>query len=378
MSSRTLITGGAGFIGSSLAKRLLERGDEVVIYDSFSPQIHGPDAHEGVLFDKIGGEVELFRNDIRDKEALRKSLVDVDRVVHLAAETGTGQSMYDIDNYVSVNLGGTGVLLDIVANDSIELDKLVVASSRAVYGEGKYRCDTDGDVFPESRSPERMLQSEFEPQCPVCGESVTAVPTDEASKKHPSSLYGITKAGQEDMCLNVGAALSMPTAALRFQNVFGPGQSLRNPYTGILSIFSTRILNGNEINIYEDGLESRDFVYIDDIVTSTIAALNSDHTDQRAINVGSGRPVSVIDVVRLLSEYLGHPAASSVSGNFRVGDIRHNFADLTLAEEYLGFRPSVTFEVGLRAFAEWVLRQAREEDTYDQSAAELRAKGLLQ
>lgn len=378
MTRKILITGGSGFIGSALALAAEQRGHTVTVLDNFSPQIHGEDRNTSPLYQRIADRFEIVNADVRDRDALSNALATVDTVVHLAAETGTGQSMYDIANYVSVNIDATGALLDLVANDpAIQISKLVVASSRAVYGEGKYECADHGVVYPTARNEADMSEGRFEPTCTECSRTVTVLPTDESSVKHPTSLYGITKATQEDLFLNIGGALGISTTAFRYQNVYGPGQSLTNPYTGILSIFSTRIRNGNPIDVYEDGLESRDFVYIDDVVNATLLGIESEEIAPQVYNVGSGVPSTVLDVVAALSNGLGLDFESKTTGAFRIGDIRHNFAGLEKISGELGFKPATAFQEGVNEFCKWVLSTEAPEDNYARSIAELSEKGIL-
>ena len=289
MTKNILITGGAGFIGSRLALLLVARGHKVRVIDNLSVQIHGPDPTSSPLFLSIKGKVEFFHGSVTSRADVMKALAGMDTVVHLAAQTGTGQSMYAIRDYSDVNIGGTALLLDLIANEQFPVKKIIVASSRAVYGEGKYRCPQHGFVFPPSRLAKDMERGDFEVHCPKCAVHAQFVPTDEEAPLCPVSVYGITKLAQEQMVLIVGKALGISALAFRYQNVYGPGQSLSNPYTGILSIFSTRIRNGKGINIFEDGKESRDFVFIDDVVALTADGVEQDGPPCRCIQCGLGR-----------------------------------------------------------------------------------------
>ncbi len=297
-------------------------------------------------------------------------------VIHLAAETGTGQSMYEVARYTDVNIQGTAILLDILANTSHSIQKVVVASSRAVYGEGKYLSKELGVVYPSPREAVHMGKGEFEPKYPGSS-SLTVLPTDEDSKLAPHSVYGITKQVQEQLVLTVCNSLGIAAVAFRYQNVYGPGQSLKNPYTGILSIFSNRIRAGKSINIFEDGLESRDFVYIDDIVGATIRGMEDDLVKNMVFNVGCGTPITVLKVVETLMSELDMKVDVQISGKFRIGDIRHNFADITRLKKVLGYTPQTDFNLGIRKFVQWVKRQPVEEDNYVQSLEEMKRKGLL-
>jgi dTDP-L-rhamnose 4-epimerase len=377
VSRCVLITGGAGFIGSRLALRLVDGGHRVRVLDNLAPQIHGPDPDSSGLFQSIRGKVEFHRGSVTSRKDLLGVLPGVDIVVHLAAETGTGQSMYAIRHYTEVNVGGTALLLDLIANERLPIKKLVVASSRAVCGEGKYRCGQHGTVFPGPRAAANMERGDFDVHCPICWAPAEFLPTDEETPVRPSSVYGITKLAQEQMVLTVGKALGISTMAFRYQNVYGPGQSLSNPYTGILSIFSTRIRNGSPINIFEDGKESRDFVFIDEAVAVTVAGIEYDAPLVDVFNVGSGVATDVLTIANTLQQLLGKGAPTNVSGQFRVGDIRHNVADLTKVRTILGFEPTVSIADGLRGFVAWVQGQPMQADRYEQSLSELETKGLF-
>lgn len=377
MTQNILITGGAGFIGSRLSQLLVTNGHNVRVLDNLSPQIHGTEPESSPLFCSIKGQVEFFLGSVTNRADLLKVLPGIDTVVHLAAETGTGQSMYAIRHYSDVNIGGTSLLLDLIANEQFPVRKIVVASSRAVYGEGKYCCVQHGFVFPSSRSANDMEQGDFAVHCPKCDVPVQFVPTDEETPLRPTSVYGITKLTQEQMVLTVGKALGISALAFRYQNVYGPGQSLSNPYTGILSIFSTRIRNGSGINIFEDGKESRDFVFIDDIAAVTAIGVEHDAPLVDVLNVGSGVATDVLTIASTLQQLLGKTVPIEISGKFRIGDIRHNVAELTKVQAVLGFKPSILVEEGLRRFVAWVKGEKIQPDRYEESLKELRAKGLF-
>lgn len=372
-----LITGGAGFIGSNLALKLLNKGYLVTVLDNLSPQIHGDNPQQGSpLYQSIDGKVRFINGSVTDRQAWIEALQNADAIVHLAAHTGTGQSMYEIQKYTDVNIGGTSLMLDILTNTKHTVKKVVVASSRAIYGEGKYISKEHGVIYPLSRTDEYMSKLDFECKYDGCKEPLQLVGTSEDSKIHPTSVYGITKQVQEQLVMCVCPTIGLSAVAFRYQNVYGPGQSLSNPYTGILSIFSTRIKNGNPINIFEDGKESRDFVYIDDIVDATILGLERDSANGHSFNVGTGIAVDVLTVANTLIEKYGSKVQVTVSGNYRLGDIRHNYADITLARKLLGFEPRWSFEKGIEQFAKWVDQQAVQEDKYEHSIAEMKKKGL--
>lgn len=370
------ISGGAGFIGSRLARRLVDEGNEVRIFDNLSTQIHGERATESELYSSVKDICEVMIGDVRNAKDWEKAIDGADSIVHFAAETGTGQSMYEIARYAEVNVYGTGLLLNTLASKKGHIEKLIVASSRAIYGEGKYICSEHGPQYPGARKQMDMKNGIFEPRCPTCGKEMRALATDEASLIHPTSVYGITKQTQEQMVLLFGETTGIQAAALRYQNVFGPGQSLKNPYTGIMSIFSTSLLKGNPIDIYEDGLESRDFVYIDDVVDATKLALEQSLQSAEAFNIGSGIPTTVIQVAEALKKAYNSQSEISISGRYRVGDIRHNYADIAKAKMALGYQPKTDFLQGLDRFVEWARGQPIGEDLYARSIEELRSRGL--
>jgi len=371
-----LITGGAGFIGANLTKNLVSKGYNVTILDNLSKQIHGEN-QDSELYKSIKNISTFILGDVCNKSDWNKALKGQDAVIHLAAETGTGQSMYEITKYNDVNILGTSHLLNILANESHSIQKMVIASSRSIYGEGKYLCEKDGIVYPNERNDADMSKGLFEPICNNCKEELSLMSTDENSKIHPSSIYGITKQQQEQMTLLMGKSLDVPAVALRYQNVYGPGQSLSNPYTGILSIFSTRILNGNDIDIYEDGQESRDFVFINDVVDATLLALEKEEANHQIFNVGSGVATTVSQVANSLKEHYRSNVNVNISGKYRLGDIRHNYADLSKIKEALGFSPKVDFNSGISEFVKWVKTQEIKEDKYESSIEELKQKGLI-
>lgn len=371
-----LITGGAGFIGQRLATALIHQGIHVRVLDNFSPQIHSVDT----LPKELGAVVELYKADVRDRDAMRRALSGVEAVVHLAAETGTGQSMYEIDRYFSVNVQGTATLLDLLRNDACgaAVTTLVVASSRAVYGEGAYACPVHGTVYPEPRSQDSMANGAFEPVCPYCKSQISLLPTPEVAPFKPMSFYGLTKQVQEQAVLLQGQTMGINAFGLRYQNVYGPGQSLKNPYTGILAVFSNLARQNETIEIYEDGQESRDFVYIDDVIEVTLRCVNYAERYVGALNVGSGNATSVLTVAKEVKAYFRSENPLVVTGAFRIGDIRHNIADISLATELLNFKPQTSFEQGLSNFLSWAKGQAEQDKSaYMRSFNELASKGLI-
>ena len=376
--NHVLITGGAGFIGSNVALKLISDGVKVTVLDNLSPQIHGeaPDT-TSPLYISIRDKVRFIKGSVTSRDDWRNALMGVDTVLHLAAETGTGQSMYEIEKYVGVNIGGTALLLDILTNEKTDVKRVVVAESRAIYGEGRYWSDElQTYVYPDERPDSSMSEGDFEVKYPGCDKPLRLVATTEDSKIHPGSIYGITKQVQGQLVHMVCQSIGIESASLRYQNVYGPGQSLSNPYTGILSIFSTRIKNGNGINIFEDGRETRDFVYIDDVVDATILAMTAEGVSGQAFNIGTGVATDVITVAETLIRHYGREVPLTVSGNYRLGDIRHNFADISKARKMLGFTPKWKFDDGIREFCKWVDLQPVQKDNYERSIQEMKQKGL--
>lgn len=373
-----LITGGAGFIGSNLALKLVSKGYQVRVLDNLSKQIHGEHPDEtSPLYNSIKGKVDFIKGSVTVREDWLKALDGIECVVHLAAETGTGQSMYEIQKYVDVNIGGTALLLDFLTNTKHSVKKVVVAESRAIYGEGRYYSEELGQyVYPSERQDADMAKGNFEVKYPGCSQPLKLVGTTEDSLVHPTSVYGITKQVQGQLVHLVCQSIGIAAVSYRYQNVYGPGQSLSNPYTGILSIFSTRIKNGNGLNIFEDGKETRDFVYIDDVVDATILGIEKEEANGHVFNVGTGVPTDVLTVAKTLIEKYGKEVPVTVSGNYRLGDIRHNFADITAARTILGFEPKWSFSDGIGEFVKWVNAQEVQEDKYEASIEEMKRKGL--
>lgn len=372
-----LITGGSGFIGSNLALKLIGKGYVVTVLDILSEQIHGKNPDENSpLFLSIKGKVRFIKGDITNRSDVEKAIEDQDAIIHLAAETGTGQSMYQIEKYSHVNVYGTSLLLDILVNKKNSVKKFILASSRAVYGEGKYENVLSEISYPSERNVELMQKGIFE-MTDEKGESLKPLATDENSKLHPTSFYGITKLQQEEVVKHVCKSIGINFVILRYQNVYGVGQSLLNPYTGILSIFSTQILSEKNINIFEDGLPTRDFINIEDTVDATIRSLEFETVNNKIINVGTGVATSVLSIAELLTNKYGRDTQINISGDFRIGDIRHNFADLSNMKKYLNFEPKVNLNEGIEEFTNWVLKQPIQENNFDKSLEEMKEKGFL-
>jgi dTDP-L-rhamnose 4-epimerase len=374
MAERILVTGGAGFIGSFLVDALVERGHDVRIYDALVPQVHGP---EQAAPDYMNPDAEFIKGDVRDREALAKALIGVDVVFHLAAAVGVGQSMYQIRYYTDVNTLGGATLLDLLANGKQQVRKMVVASSMSIYGEGKYECDDCGAVFPKLRTESQLKARDWEMKCPDCGQNVRSVPTDEDKALCPTSIYAITKRDHEEMFLSTGFAYGIPAVALRFFNTYGPRQALSNPYTGVMAIFSGRLLNRQPPVIYEDGLQSRDFTHVKDIVQGLLLAMDKPEADYEVFNLGTGVPTSVAEIAGLLSQRLtGGEIEPQILNQFRAGDIRHCYADLTKARRLLGFEPRISLQEGLDDLLTWVAEQTA-VDRFAQVEKELAAKALV-
>lgn len=365
-----LITGGAGFIGSHLADELLSRGYRVRALDNLTPQVHGEARHRP---DYLSQEVELVVGDVRSPAIVERALEGIDAVFHFAAAVGVGQSMYDVEHYTSVNNVGTAVLLERIIAKPVK--RLVVASSMSVYGEGLFRDEAGNLREARGRSLEQLRRGEWEVKGDD-GRPLMPVPTPETKTVTLESIYALSKYDQERMCLLVGRAYDVPTIALRFFNVFGTRQALSNPYTGVLAIFAARLLNGSRPLVFEDGNQQRDFVSVHDVARACCLALESDAAIGLAINIGSGRPRTILDVAEKMALALGRPRLGpEVTGRYRMGDVRHCFADISLAERVLGYRPAVRFEQGLEELARWLEGQVA-KDHFSRARAELEARGL--
>jgi dTDP-L-rhamnose 4-epimerase len=366
---RTLVTGGAGFIGSHVVRELVRRGDQVVVLDSLEEQVH-----DGVAPD-LPASVELIVGDVGDRAAADRALAGVDRVVHLAAAVGVGQSMYEIARYVERNTMQTAIFLERLVAQRPLPARMVVASSMSIYGEGEYECPEHGRMAPPPRPEEQLLARQWELHCPECSGDLAPVGTRETKPIIPTSIYAITKRDHEELCLVTGAAYGIPAVALRFFNVYGPGQALSNPYTGVAAIFASRLLNGHPPMIFEDGQQSRDFIHVSDIVRAIMLALESEQAAGHAINLGTGRPSTVAQIAQALSSGLEADIEPVCNGQYRAGDIRHCVADVQRARELLGFEAATTLEDGMRALLEWLADQEA-VDRVDDATRELAARGL--
>ncbi|MFH1590431.1 MAG: SDR family NAD(P)-dependent oxidoreductase [archaeon] len=371
--AHVLVTGGAGFIGSFVVDLLVEKGHDVRILDNFEPQVHK------AAPDYLNKEAELIKGDVLDRSSLKSAMQDVDILLHQAAMVGVGQSMYQISRYVGVNTMGTANMLDVLANEEHDIKKVVVASSMSTYGEGAYVCKACGPVSPSLRPVEQMKGGDWEVHCPLCGMVLTPEPTPETKNQEINSVYALTKMDQELMCLNVGSAYGIPTTALRYFNVYGPRQSLNNPYTGVAAIFQSRIKNDNPPLVFEDGDQSRDFVSVHDIAQANILAMGSKAANDEVFNVGSGNRVSILQVAETIAKLYGKDGdiRPKITGNFRKGDVRHCFADISKIKDKLGFDPKVSFSDGMAELIAWSKGQEA-EDLVDKATSELQEKGLLE
>lgn len=370
MAKRILITGGAGFVGSHLADALLDEGHQVRIFDNLAPQVH-PQRPPNYL----AHGAELLIGDMRDFEALKHALREVEVVFHFAAAVGVGQSMYEIAHYMSANTQGTANLLQAMLESKAQVEKMVVASSMSVYGEGRYMCGGHGKVAPPPRSVKQLLAKQWEMRCPACRQLLTPTSTDESKPLECTSIYALSKRDQEEMTLLFGRTYGLPVVALRFFNIYGTRQALSNPYTGVVAIFASRLLNHRSPMVFEDGQQMRDFVSVHDVVQSCLLAIERSEADGMALNVGSGRPISIGDVASELTRCLDEPLPAETTGKYRAGDIRHCYADISLAQRVLGYRPKYRFAEGIGELVEW-LRSQHAEDKAHEMVRELTAYGL--
>ena len=377
---KILITGGAGFIGTEIVRQLHNSTDNcITVLDSMTQQIHGEDWQDSYLFQSIKDKCHFIKGDIRNLSDISDALDENEVIVHLVAETGTGQSMYEINKYNEVNIMGTSNLLQAISNrgKKSRIRKIILASSRSIYGEGRYECPHCGVIYPAHRERKRLDAGDFGFYCSTCGSRLKILATTEDSEINPQSLYAYTKYAQEMMLKTMCPAFGIDYTIFRFQNVYGAGQSLKNPYTGILSVFSTLMLKNKAVNIFEDGKESRDFIHVKDIAKGVIAALDCAETDGEVINLGSRVNTSVMEIANLLKKYYGSESDLKITGDFRIGDIGHNRADISKAKRLIDFVPDISLEEGLKDFCKWVLSQECDNSGYEQSLCEMEKAGML-
>ncbi|MDE7322617.1 MAG: NAD-dependent epimerase/dehydratase family protein [Lachnospiraceae bacterium] len=377
---KILITGGAGFIGTEIVKQLHQKGGyEITVLDVMTQQIHGQDWEKSYLYQSIRDFCKIIKADVRDFDMVKEAVGDNECIIHLAAETGTGQSMYMINQYNEVNIMGTSNLLQAISSlgDRGRVKKIILSSSRSVYGEGKYRCPECGIVYPSARNKENMQKGDFGMYCDVCGQRLEKEYTSEDSMIKPASLYAFTKYAQERMLETMCPALGIEYTIFRFQNVYGVGQSLKNPYTGILSIFSTLMLENKPVNIFEDGLESRDFINVVDTAAAVIKSIDEPRSNSEIINIGSGIGTSVIEIAAFLKKAYESKSVINITGDFRIGDIAHNIADISKAKAILGFEQRISLEQGLEQFCAWVKGQNIDNSGYEKSLKEMEDSGMF-
>ncbi|WP_042663812.1 SDR family NAD(P)-dependent oxidoreductase [Haloferax sp. ATB1] len=370
--TNVLVTGGAGFIGSHIVDELVDEGYDVTVVDNLTEQVH--DGQPNYLND----EAEYVWGDVRDRELMTELLEDADVLNHQASAVGVGQSMYEIEKYVEVNTLATARILDIIVNEGIDLEKVIVAASMSSYGEGAYRCTEEDEIrYPPLRDGEQMKAGQWEHICSECGAELEPIPTSESKPRESTSVYAISKKDQEELTLSVCRAYDIPAVALRYFNIYGSRQSLDNPYTGVCAIFSSRIKNDNPPLIFEDGEQTRDFIHVSDVARANRFAMESDASDV-ALNIGSGNPKTIEGIAQTLIELYGKEDSlePEIANDFRQGDIRHCFADTSIAAEKIGFETEVKFKEGMRELVRWG-REQDAEDRFEEAHAELEEKGLV-
>jgi len=376
MTKNILITGGAGFIGSHLVDKLLEDKDHnITILDILEKQVHGEKDKPPSYLNK---EATFIKASVTNIKRLEELVKESDVIYHLAAIVGVGQSMYQINKYVDNNILGTANILDILVNSEHNVKKLIIASSNTVYGEGKSKCDKCGIVFPKIRTSEQLIRKEWENQCPKCGLPVISLLTDELASFNSTSIYALSKQAQEQMGLLIGNTYGINTTILRFFLVYGTRQALSNPYTGVCAIFSSRLLNGKRPIVFEDGLQSRDFVNVKDVCQALILAMEKEKARGEIFNVASGSPITIKEVVEMICEKINPKLKPIYKNDYRIGDIRHCLADITKIKNMLGYKPTLTFKEGIDELIEWIKPQINEiKDDSDKALRELKEKGLL-
>jgi dTDP-L-rhamnose 4-epimerase len=370
MSRKILVTGGAGFVGSHTVDALLREGHSVRVFDNLSDQVH-----RSTLPAYLSSEAEFVRGDVRDIEALRKVASDVDVVYHFAAAVGVGQSMYEIARYMEINTQGTANLLQALLDRGDRLEKLIIASSMSIYGEGQYRCEQHGEFAPPPRPVAQLKAKQWEVACPECGRPLQPAATVEGKPLQCSSIYALGKKDQEEMGLLFGRTYGVPVVALRYFNIYGTRQALSNPYTGVAAIFASRLLNGSAPLIFEDGEQLRDFVSVHDVVRANLLAMQNSEADGLALNIGSGQPVTIRKIAETLAETLGVQVPAEITGKYRAGDIRHCFGDISLAHGLLGYSPRHQLQSAVGELVEW-LRSQCAVDRVEEASRRLVAFGL--
>lgn len=369
---KVLITGGAGFIGSHLTDALVSSVYQIIIYDNLDKQVH----IDGKKPAYLNAKAEFIQGDVLDYKNLKKVVLDCDYIFHFAAKVGVAQSQYEIKKYVDVNIGGTANILDILVNNKNNVKKLIIAGSMSSYGEGMYECKKCGIIKPLLRTEKQMTLKKWELLCPNCNLVLKPLPTSEKVILDCNSIYALTKKMQEEMSLIAGKTYRIPTVILRFFNVYGPRQSLSNPYTGVTAIFMSRIKNNKSPVIFEDGKQTRDFVYVEDVTRGCILAMKKKESNYEVFNLGSGKPTTIVDVAKIISQVYRKDIKPDITNRYRKGDVRHCFADITKIKSKLGFKPSINFENGIRKLCQWA-KTAQAIDFYDKAERELKEKGLV-
>lgn len=368
---RVLVTGGAGFIGSHLVDKLIIRGYKVRVLDNLNHQVH-----QGKIPNYLNQKAEFFEGDLTNRKDLEKAIDAIDAIFHLAAVVGVGQSMYEIEHYVKNNTLGTAILLDHLANSKHNVKRIIVASSMSSYGEGLYECTNCGKIRPSLRIDQQMSEKNWELHCPNCNNILIPIKIPEAESFRCNSIYAVTKQSQEDMMMIFGKSYGVPVTALRYFNVYGPRQSLSNPYTGVAAIFLSRLKNNNQPVIYEDGLQTRDFISVYDIADANLVCLEDEKSFGKVFNLGTGIPITIKKIAEILANLLNKKIAPKITQNFRSGDVRHCIADISLIKKTLGWQPKWQFENGMNDLIKWG-KIIKAKDLFSLASKELRSKGLL-
>ncbi len=369
--NKILVTGGAGFIGSFLVDKLIAGGYQVRILDNLEEQVH-----QGKKPKYLNKKAEFIKGDVTNYSELKKSIQGMDAIFHLASAVGVGQSNYQIKKYVDTNVGGTANLLELLVNTKHQVKKIITISSMTGYGEGNYKCDKCGVVRPPLRDEKQLKKTDWNLYCPNCSKVVEPIPTDESALDFPNNIYGLSKKVQQDMVFLISKMYNIPCVVLRGFNVYGPRQSLSNPYTGVTAIFISRLKNNKPCVVYEDGLQTRDFVSVHDMVDAFVLALEKDQANYQMFNIGSGDGTSILEIANTLSKLLGKSGLIEVNQEYRKNDIRHCFADISKAKKLLGWEPKVSLEKGLKELIEWSEGE-KAEDKFSQAQKELKQKGLI-
>ncbi len=372
---KILVTGGAGFIGSFLVDELVKKGHQVTAFDNLEAQVH-PEKRLPAYPVFNTGRAKFIKGDIRKLNDLKKAIKNIEIIFHFAAAVGIGQSQYEVKRYVETNIGGTANLLDLIVNNKNKIKKLILAASMSEYGEGEYRCSSCGIVQPELRVLRQLKRKDWEPYCPACQRILKPVATRESARLNVNSIYAITKKTQEELVLNIGKTYFLPVVVLRFFNVYGPRQSLSNPYTGVMAIFLSRIKNSKAPIIYEDGSQSRDFISVYDVVRANILAMEKEKADYQIFNLGSGKATTILKIAERLTKATGKSIKPEITNKFRKGDIRHCFADIGKIKRLLGFQPRINLEEGIEELVDWS-KSVEAEDFFEKAAKKLKDKNLI-